>query len=82
MKTSSDNPFVVKASNILDNGNYVAEFYECPITTLRSKTKWRWAWKVSKGKQAGVEASVLTERAIGEKTLPEATHHRAFRAKD
>jgi hypothetical protein len=61
---SNDNPFIVKSSNVLEVGNYIAEYAGLTDTDVSGDKKWRWLWKVVKGKASGRDASALTNREI------------------
>ena len=67
-------PWIVQAPKQTEQvpvGSYVSTFKGVTEIKLQDGSqKWRWAWTVSKGTEAGKVASSLTDRTISPTSLP------------
>jgi hypothetical protein len=72
--TPTLDPWVVqqpKQIGQVPTGNYVGTFKGVTEVKLQDgSVKWRWAWTVKSGPEAGKEASALTDRGISPTALP------------
>src|SRR5436190_20076797 len=73
MSEQAINPWVVqpaKAHNPLPLGMYMSEFKGVSDHKLATgEVRWRWAWKVTAGPNAGQDATALTDCNINPNTL-------------